>query len=233
MAHYSFLTKLGFSTLTCNSLLAIYQSHDDPGSVAFVISSYAAIVLLFSLVRKLEGADRETRSKIHASVWALTTLLTGMFASKVAALMPQFIAVQVAVWTLSTALTVLFSSKVAPLMAPVVAMMAWAYAAALVCLAANLVLCVRRDDRAFLAFAHLNLLLLFWCARRFDAAPQGSAAHYRRARLAVWLLTASLTASFTWRMCALLPAPVAAAAWVLAAATVGGGFYLLFVRDAK
>ncbi|GJN00922.1 hypothetical protein PR202_ga18149 [Eleusine coracana subsp. coracana] len=108
----------------------------------------------------------------------------------------------------------------------------WAYAAALVCLAANLVLCVRRDDRAFVAFAHLNLLLLFWCARRFDAAPHGSAAR-GRARLAVWLLTASLTAAFTWRMCALLPAPVAAAAWLLAAATVGVGFYLLFVRDAK
>lgn len=108
----------------------------------------------------------------------------------------------------------------------------WAYAAALVCLAANLVLCVRRDDRAFVGFAHLNLLLLFWCARRFDLAPQGSAAR-GRARLAVWILTASLTAAFTWQMCAVLPPPLDAAAWVLAAATVGGGFYLLFVRGAK
>jgi len=81
----SFLTKVGFSVLTCNSALAIYQSHNDPGSVAFVAGAYAAIVLLFHLLRKLDNsADREARRKILAAVWALTTLLTAMFASKVA-----------------------------------------------------------------------------------------------------------------------------------------------------
>ncbi|TVU12617.1 hypothetical protein EJB05_46268, partial [Eragrostis curvula] len=71
-----------------------YQSYGDPGSVAFVVGSYITVVLLFSLLRKLEGADRETRGKIHAAVWVLTTLLTAMFASRVAPLMPQFVAVQ-------------------------------------------------------------------------------------------------------------------------------------------
>jgi hypothetical protein len=108
----------------------------------------------------------------------------------------------------------------------------FASAAALLSLGANLALCVRRDDRAFVGFAHLNLLLLFWSARRFDLAPPGSAAH-ARAKLAVWVLTATLTAAFIRRVCEALPPPLAAAAWVTAAATVGGGFYLIFVREAN
>jgi len=43
----SFLTKVGFGVLTCNSALAVYQSHNDPASVAFVSGAYGAIVLLF------------------------------------------------------------------------------------------------------------------------------------------------------------------------------------------
>ncbi|TVU01006.1 hypothetical protein EJB05_53551, partial [Eragrostis curvula] len=112
----------------------------------------------------------------------------------------------------------------------------WTTVAVLVFLAANLALCVRRvGDRgalAFIAFAHLNLLLLFWSMRRFELSPPGSVAR-GRAKLAVWLLTASLTAAFTWKMCALLPPPLAVAACIMAASTVGGGFYVLFVHDAK
>jgi len=49
----SLLTKLGLSVLTCNSALAVYQSHNDPASVAFVAGAYGAVVLLFHQLRKV------------------------------------------------------------------------------------------------------------------------------------------------------------------------------------
>jgi len=103
--HPSLLSKLGLGVLTCNSVLAVYQSLNDPASLAFVAGAYGAIALLFHLLRKLDTsrADREGRRKIRAAVWALTTLLTAMFASKVAPLMPQFVAVQVWLTAAATA----------------------------------------------------------------------------------------------------------------------------------
>ncbi|XP_066374176.1 uncharacterized protein [Miscanthus floridulus] len=112
----------------------------------------------------------------------------------------------------------------------------WATVATLVFLALNLALCVRRvqdDGRgavAFVGVSHLNLALLVCALRRFEAAPQGSPAR-GRARLAVWLLTTTLTAAFTWKIGAVMPLGLAVAAWVVAAATVGGGFYVLFLHD--
>jgi len=114
----------------------------------------------------------------------------------------------------------------------------WVTLAILVGLAVNLALCVRRvggEDRgalAFVGFSHLNLLLLFGAIRRFEASPDGSPAR-GRARLAVWLLTATLTAAFTWRIGEMMPLGFAIAAWVMAAATVLGGFYMLFLRGDK
>ncbi|WVZ82505.1 hypothetical protein U9M48_029759 [Paspalum notatum var. saurae] len=110
--------------------------------------------------------------------------------------------------------------------------------AILVGLALNLALCVRRvghDDRGALAFvgvSHLNLLLLFVAIRRFELSPPGSVAR-GRARLAVWLLTTTLTAGFTWKIGALLPPALAIVAWVMAAGTVLAGVFLLFVHDDK
>lgn len=95
------LTKLGFCALTCNSLLAIYKSRGDPGSVAFVVVAYSGIALLFHLLRKYERAGRDDRRKIKVAVWLLTTLLTAMFASRVAPLMPPLVAVLV--WLMSAA----------------------------------------------------------------------------------------------------------------------------------
>ncbi|RLM56030.1 hypothetical protein C2845_PM10G02610 [Panicum miliaceum] len=113
----------------------------------------------------------------------------------------------------------------------------WVSAAILAGLAVNLALCVRRvgDDRravAFVGFSHLNLLLLFGAIRRFEASPDGSPAR-GRARLAVWLLTATLTATFTWRIGEMMPLGFAVAAWIMAAATVLGGFYMLFLHGEK
>ncbi|TKW19648.1 hypothetical protein SEVIR_4G034301v4 [Setaria viridis] len=85
---------------------------------------------------------------------------------------------------------------------------------------------------AFVGASHLNLLLLFGAIRRFELSPPGSPAR-GRARLAVWLLTATLTAAFTWKIGAMLPLGFAVAAWVMAAATVIGGFYMLFLHGEK
>lgn len=114
----------------------------------------------------------------------------------------------------------------------------WVTVAILLGLAANLALCVRRvggDDRraiAFVAFSHLNLLLLFGAIRHFEVSPAGSPAR-GRARLTVWLLTTTLTAAFTSKIGAIVPLGFAIAAWIMAAVTVLGGFYMLFLYGEK
>ena len=115
----------------------------------------------------------------------------------------------------------------------------WVTLAILAGLAVNLALCVRRvggEDRgalAFVGFSYLNLLLLFGAIRRFEASPADGSPARGRARLAVWLLTATLTAAFTWRIGEMVPLRFAAAAWIMAAATVLGGFYMLFLHGDK
>jgi hypothetical protein len=96
---YSTLTKLGLGALTLNSALAIYNSWGDAGSVAFVLAADAALVLLFLCLRAFEQGGRGRDAKIKAAVWALTTLLTAMFASRVAPLVPP--AVAPVVWLLA------------------------------------------------------------------------------------------------------------------------------------
>ncbi|CAN6165124.1 unnamed protein product [Urochloa humidicola] len=109
--------------------------------------------------------------------------------------------------------------------------------AIVVVLAVNLALCLYRvrDDLGaigFVAFSHLNLFLLFGAIRYFDISPPGSPAR-GRARLAAWLLTTTLTASFTWKVGEFLPPGFAIAAWAMAAATVLAGFYLMFLAGEK
>ncbi|CAN6208751.1 unnamed protein product [Urochloa humidicola] len=95
------LTKLGLGALTCNSVLAAYRSRGDPSSLAFVATAYAALLLLLHFLRRFERAPPAGRGRIKAAVWALTTLLTVMFASRVAPLMPH--PVGVAVWVMAAA----------------------------------------------------------------------------------------------------------------------------------
>ncbi|CAN6179368.1 unnamed protein product [Urochloa humidicola] len=101
---YSAVTKAGFSALAFNSGLAIYKSWGDAASVTFVLIADAALALLFLCLGEFErtrgGAAARTRN-IKATVWALTTLVTGMFASRVALLMPP--AVSAVVWVMAAA----------------------------------------------------------------------------------------------------------------------------------
>ncbi|CAN6165131.1 unnamed protein product [Urochloa humidicola] len=101
---YSALTKLGFGALAFNSALAVYKSWGDAGSVTFVIVADAALVFLFICLREFERARAGPAGRgrnIKAAVWALTTLLTAMFASRVAPLMPP--AVAALVWAMAVA----------------------------------------------------------------------------------------------------------------------------------
>ncbi|OEL25764.1 hypothetical protein BAE44_0013218 [Dichanthelium oligosanthes] len=50
----SVLTKVGFAVLACNSAFAIRNSWGDAGSVAFVLATDAALVLLFRCLREFE-----------------------------------------------------------------------------------------------------------------------------------------------------------------------------------
>jgi len=81
------LVKLGLGVLTCNSALAIYSSWgEDAASVTFVLVADAALALLFLCLGG--GQARRGRGRTKAAVWALSTLLTAMFAARVAPLMP-------------------------------------------------------------------------------------------------------------------------------------------------
>ncbi|WVZ82540.1 hypothetical protein U9M48_029794 [Paspalum notatum var. saurae] len=90
------LTKLGFIVLACTSALAVYSYWGDASSVAFVLLGDTALVLLFLCLR--EGWEDNI---IKAAVWALTTVLMAMFASRVAPLMSPAVAADV--WAMAAA----------------------------------------------------------------------------------------------------------------------------------
>ena len=95
------LTKIvGLAVLAVNSALAIRHSWGDAGSVAFVLAADAALVVLFLSLRRFERAGGGGR-RARAAVWALTTLLAAMFASRVAPLMPP--AAGAVVWAMAVA----------------------------------------------------------------------------------------------------------------------------------
>ncbi|KAJ1691151.1 hypothetical protein LUZ63_015306 [Rhynchospora breviuscula] len=99
----NWLTGVGFAMLTCNSALAIYRSKEDAWSVAFVVSTYFALLLLFWCLRLYERAapnpNGAQRWKLKVAVWSLSTFLTAMFSYKVANLMPR--PVDLVVWAMA------------------------------------------------------------------------------------------------------------------------------------
>ncbi|EEC79998.1 hypothetical protein OsI_21649 [Oryza sativa Indica Group] len=84
-------------------------------------------------------------------------------------------------------------------------------------------------ETSFIVVSYLSLVLLFVFLRRFEAAPRNSPAR-GGAKAGVWVVTALLAAVFSWRVSALMPWPVDAIIWVMAASTVLGGFYALFLH---
>ncbi|CAL5045870.1 unnamed protein product [Urochloa decumbens] len=89
-----------------NSGLAIYNLWGDAASVAFVLVADAVILLQFLGVH-LQESERARgwvgRGRIKRAVWALSTLLTAMFALKVAPLVPPHVAASLLLMVISTA----------------------------------------------------------------------------------------------------------------------------------
>jgi hypothetical protein len=100
-------------------------------------------------------------------------------------------------------------------------------------LTGNSVIAFRRSQgdaaaTTFIIVSYACLVLLFYFLRRFETVAPGSA-DKDRAKNGVWLTTTLLTAMFSWRVAALMPWPVAAGVWLMAAATTLGGYYTLFL----
>jgi len=97
----SWLSILGLLFLAFNSGMAIHRSRDDPWSVAFVVSTFLDLLLLFFCLQMFEKTPRDSPRRTHLkiAVWCLSTFLTVMFSYRVAALMP--IAVAIIVWVMS------------------------------------------------------------------------------------------------------------------------------------
>jgi peptidoglycan/LPS O-acetylase OafA/YrhL len=100
----SWLSLLGLLFLTFNSGMAIHRSRDDPWSVAFIVSTFLDLLLLFCCLQKFEKTPRNSpvRTRLKIAVWCLSTFLTVMFSYRVAALMPLAVAIVVWVMSLST-----------------------------------------------------------------------------------------------------------------------------------
>lgn len=98
---FSWLQPLALAFLTFNSAVAVYRSRREPWGIAFVVTSYLDLMLLFWCLRQFERTpEGSPKIKIlKKAVWSLTTLLTTMFAYRVAATMP--LPVAAAVWAMA------------------------------------------------------------------------------------------------------------------------------------
>jgi hypothetical protein len=88
----------------------------------------------------------------------------------------------------------------------------------------------RHDPRSilFVTVSFFCVVLLFHLLRVFERlAPESP--RRLQVKAAVWALTTTLTVMFSGRVAPLMPAPVAAVVWSMAAVTILAGFYLSFV----
>ncbi|WOK93887.1 hypothetical protein Cni_G02588 [Canna indica] len=79
---------------------------------------------------------------------------------------------------------------------------------------------------AFVVIAYLDLVLLFWCLRRFETSSESNRGKYKAA---VWSLATLLTAMFSHKVAAIMPWPVALIVYGMTVVTAGGGFWAFFV----
>ncbi|KAJ4806934.1 hypothetical protein LUZ62_019500 [Rhynchospora pubera] len=88
-----------------------------------------------------------------------------------------------------------------------------------------------RDDIwsvLFVVSSFLDLLLLFYCLKKFERTPRDSPTR-GHLKIAVWSLSTFLTLMFSYRVAALMPLAVAIIVWVMSLGTIGAGFYLFFI----
>ncbi|CAL5045850.1 unnamed protein product [Urochloa decumbens] len=106
----AWLHRAALFLVTLSSAVAVYRAAGDAASVAFVAASYLTLLLLFACLRSYElappgEAAGGRRGRIRRAVWSLSSLLTVMFAWRVAAVMPYWPAALL-VWALAAATTV-------------------------------------------------------------------------------------------------------------------------------
>ncbi|CAL9128184.1 unnamed protein product, partial [Musa textilis] len=93
-----------------------------------------------------------------------------------------------------------------------------------------------RDDprnAAFILASYLDLLALFLCLRLFDSTHPDSLKRRGALKLAVWTLSTTLIAMFSYRIAAIMPFPVAILVWCMSGLTISGGFYAFFVHQSQ
>ncbi|CAN6243590.1 unnamed protein product [Urochloa humidicola] len=81
---------------------------------------------------------------------------------------------------------------------------------------------------AFICFSYADLVAIFLSLRMYERAPASSAKR-TWLKIDVWVETALLTFAFSGKIAAVMPAPVAVMVWLMAFATVAGGFVVFFV----
>ncbi|KAF8652330.1 hypothetical protein HU200_014323 [Digitaria exilis] len=89
------------------------------------------------------------------------------------------------------------------------------------------------NDKATVAFvvsSYVILVALFFCIKLFERAPPGSTTK-GKLKVAVWGLTTVLTLLFSYKVAATMPVLVQVVVWLMAFATVSGGFYAFFVHS--
>jgi hypothetical protein len=116
-AHATWLVGAGFLVVTVSSAVAVFRGRaaGDTASVAFVVTTYVTLLLLLACLRAYKrappgeadagGRRGRRRIRIRRAVWCLSTLLTVMFASRVAGVMPCWPAALL-VWALAAATTI-------------------------------------------------------------------------------------------------------------------------------
>jgi Family of unknown function (DUF6490) len=101
--HFDLFPFIAFVFLTYNAVMSVYRSRGNPWDLAFVVSCYAELTLLFFCMKMREnlGADapEERVHRLKIVVFILTTLLTLTFAYKVSLIMPFFL--KLVVWGMS------------------------------------------------------------------------------------------------------------------------------------
>ncbi|CAL5023136.1 unnamed protein product [Urochloa decumbens] len=88
------------------------------------------------------------------------------------------------------------------------------------------------DMTSFVCFSYAILVALFVCLKMYERARAGSAKR-KWLKIVVWVLTTLLTFTFSSKVAAVMPVPVAVLVWMMAFATVAGGFFAFFVYQEK
>ncbi|TKW37251.1 hypothetical protein SEVIR_1G035800v4 [Setaria viridis] len=85
---------------------------------------------------------------------------------------------------------------------------------------------------AFVIFSYADLVALFVCVMVYERAGAGSSKR-EWLKVAIWILTTLLTLAFSYKVAVVMPPPVAVLVWLMAFATIAGGFVAFFIYKEK